>query len=399
MSSSLPPWLQSLLPAPASVDGVERLRSCAGAALGILVTGLLSAWVLDAQGAAWLIAPMGASAVLLFAVPASPLAQPWSIMGGNVVAALVGVSCARLIPLPVAAAAAAIFFAIGLMFLLRCIHPPSGAVALTAVLGGPAVHAAGFGFVFAPVALNSVLMLGMALLFNNATGRRYPHTQQIGAPRVQGTGDAAPTARLGFTADDLKTVLKDHNQVLDISAGELDELFRKTEMQAFRRRFGDTRCADIMSRDVIAVEFGTELAEAWLTMLGHRIDALPVVTRERLVIGIVTRADFLRHVELPEFRTLGARLQDFLRRTAHTHSSKHEVVGQIMTSRVRTANENTPIVELVPLMSDAGLHHVPIVDAQRRLVGIVTQSDLVAALYETGLAVLGGAAPREPAAA
>lgn len=387
--TSLPSWLQSWLPAPTSVDGVERLRSCTGAAVGILLTGLVSAYMLGANAsAAWLIAPMGASAVLLFAVPASPLAQPWSIVGGNLVAGLIGVSCAKLIELPVAAASAAIFFSIAVMFLLRCLHPPSGAVALTAVLGGPAVHAAGFGFVLAPVGLNSLIILAVAFVFNNSTRRRYPHTQQLTSQRPHLTSDAAPSARLGFTPEDLKAVMREHNQVLDISADDLDDLFRKTEMHAFRRRFGDTRCADIMSKDVVAVEFATELAEAWLLMLGHRVQALPVVNRARHVIGIVTRSDFLRHVELPEFTTLGARLQAFLRRTPGMHSDKHEVVGQIMSSPVRTANDSTPIAELVRMMSDDGLHHVPIIDASKQLVGIVTQTDLVAALYDTSLARL-----------
>lgn len=385
--TSLPSWLQSWLPAPTSVDGVERLRSCAGAAVGILLTGLVSAYMLGANAsAAWLIAPMGASAVLLFAVPASPLAQPWSIVGGNLVAGLIGVSCAKLIELPVAAASAAIFFSIAVMFLLRCLHPPSGAVALTAVLGGPAVHAAGFGFVLAPVGLNSLIILAVAFVFNNSTRRRYPHTQQLTSQRPHLTSDAAPSARLGFTPEDLKAVMREHNQVLDISADDLDDLFRKTEMHAFRRRFGDTRCA--VSKDVVAVEFATELAEAWLLMLGHRVQALPVVNRARHVIGIVTRSDFLRHVELPEFTTLGARLQAFLRRTPGMHSDKHEVVGQIMSSPVRTANDSTPIAELVRMMSDDGLHHVPIIDASKQLVGIVTQTDLVAALYDTSLARL-----------
>ncbi|HKX40453.1 MAG TPA: HPP family protein [Burkholderiaceae bacterium] len=389
MSPVLPNWLQALLPAPTMVDGVERLRSCAGAGIGILLTGLLSAAVLGPNAAAiWLVAPMGASAVLLFAAPASPLAQPWSLIGGNVVAALIGVTCAKLIDQPFAAATAAIFFAIGLMFVLRCLHPPSGAVALTAVLGGPAVHAIGYGFVLAPVLLNSFVILGVALFYNRATGRRYPHTQQLVVPHPHRTADVPPTARLGFTPDDLKAVMREYNQVLDISADDLDELFRKTEAHALRRRFGDTRCADIMSRDVVSVEFATELAEAWRLMLERRLQALPVVSRQRHVLGIVTRSDFLRHVELPEFEHFGARLRAFLRRTPGMHSDKHEVVGQIMTGRARTATDDTPITTLVRLMSDEGLHHVPIVDAHRQLVGMVTQTDLIAALYETRLADL-----------
>jgi len=389
MNLRLPPWLHSLLPAASTVDATERLRACAGALLGIATTASSSAWLLGPQAATTLVAPMGASAVLLFAVPASPLAQPWSIVGGNTVSALVGVACALLIPSTPLAAAAAIFLAIGAMFMLRCVHPPGGAAALTAVLGGPAVHAAGFGFAFAPVALNSLLLLAVAVLYNNATGRRYPHAQRLQPAHPHQTADAVPTARLGFTVEDLQRVLKDYNQVLDVSADDLAGLFVQTEMQAFRRRVADTRCGAIMSRDVLTVEYATELAEAWTLMREHGLQALPVIDRARRVIGIVTRSDFLHHADLLGHASLRARVHEFLRRTPHTHSDKHEVVGQIMSSPARTATLETPIVELVPWMADTGLHHVPVVDADRRIAGMVSQTDLVGALYESSLAQLG----------
>ncbi len=390
-SPAATPWWQDLLPQKAAVSQRERLRAGAGALLGIFLTGLASAWLVDSPVTAlWLVAPMGASAVLLFGVPASPLAQPWPVVVGNVLAGVIGVACARLIEgRPAIAAAAAIFFSIGAMHALRCLHPPSGAVALTAVLGGPEVHAAGFHFVLAPVALNTLLMLAVAVVYNNATGRRYPHGQQPAeAPRPHLTADGQPSGRLGFTPADLQAALKDYDQVVDISLDDLESLLHRTEMHAFRRRFGDTRCAAIMSRDVVAVEFGTELAEAWRLMQAHAVHALPVVNRARHVVGIVTRSDFLRHAGLQDQPGLGPRLRAFLRRTPHTHSDKHEVVGQIMSARVRTALESTPAVELVPLMSDAGHHHIPVVDAERRLVGMVTQADLVAALYDICLAGL-----------
>lgn len=388
------PWLQRLLPPRASVSQRERLRSGSGALLGIGLTGLLSALTLGPTvPALWLMAPMGASAVLLFGVPASPLAQPWSLIGGNLVAALIGVSCAKLIAAPVAAAAAAIFFAIGAMFALRCLHPPSGAVALTAVLGGPELHAAGYGFVLAPVALNTALLLAAAVLFNNATGRRYPHSQQTDAQNLHHTTDLVPSARLGFTPDDLHAALQRYDQVLDISVDDLEALFHQTEQHAFTRRFGQTRCAEIMSRDVVTVEFATELAPAWALMHEHAVHALPVVGPRRHLIGIVTRADFLKHADLRDPREIGVRLRAFLERSGRSHSDKPEVVGQIMNSRVRTALDTAPAVELVPLMADIGHHHVPIVDAERRLVGMVTQSDLVATLYEICLAQPGAARP------
>jgi len=131
MRDSILQWLRSFIPQKTAVDRFERMRASVGALFGILLTGLLSYLILPQSAATvWLIAPMGASAVLLFAVPSSPLAQPWSIIGGNLVAALVGVTCGKLIGEPALAAALAIALAIGCMFALRCIHPPSGAVAL-----------------------------------------------------------------------------------------------------------------------------------------------------------------------------------------------------------------------------------------------------------------------------
>jgi len=100
--------LRHLIPEAASLSPRERLRSAGGALIGILATGLICRAALGSDSTLpILIAPMGASAVLLFAVPASPLAQPWSIIGGNLIAALVGVTLALLVPDPTAAAALA----------------------------------------------------------------------------------------------------------------------------------------------------------------------------------------------------------------------------------------------------------------------------------------------------
>jgi len=126
------------------------------------------------MGLPLLIAPMGASAVLLFAASHSPLAQPWSVIGGNMISALVGVFTYMWLKDPIAASGVAVAGSIGIMSLLGCLHPPSGAVALTAVLGGSAVHEMGYTFVLWPVGVNSILLLGVALLFNNLTGLRYP---------------------------------------------------------------------------------------------------------------------------------------------------------------------------------------------------------------------------------
>ncbi len=383
MQSSRVPWLHRWVPARPSIDRTERFRASFGALVGILVTGLVGLAVVGAHpGTVWLMAPMGASAVLLFAVPSSPLAQPWSIVGGNTIAALIGVTAARWIGEPSLAAAAAIFFSIAAMLALRCLHPPSGAVTVMAVLGGADVHAMGYAFVVAPVLLNSAVILATALLYNNLTGRRYPHGQTAEAD-VDGARGGAGPRRIGFDDRDIAGALKQYNQVLDVGVEDLAALFRLVEASVFRRRYGELQCRHVMHRTTPTVEFGTELAEAWKTMGDHAVPALPVVDRFSHVIGIVTRGDFLRHVDVADERDVKARLARFLQRTDGMTSDKPEVVGQIMASPVRTARDTSPIVELVPLFTDSSLRHVPVVDDRDRLVGLVEQADVIAALYDT----------------
>ncbi|WP_426100882.1 HPP family protein [Massilia sp. TSP1-1-2] len=385
MPNDIPSWLQNLLPAKPTVPLSEQLRAVAGALCALATAAGLSMLWLGSAGV-WLIAPMGASAVLLFCLPGSPLAQPWAVFGGNVVSALAGVACYKLcgghwLAAPLAGAAA-----IGAMFALRCLHPPGGAVGLTAVLAGPAVHAMGFQFALLPVALNSALMVLAALAFNNLSGKRYPHPQRSVLENPHATGDVVPSARLGFQREDLDDVLAHYGQVLDVSRDDLENIILATEAHAYSRRFGVITCGAIMSTHALTAEFSTELGEAWRMMRYHQVHAIPVLNRARRVIGMVSQGDFLRYSDLDDFRTLGARLRQLIVRTRHTHSDKPEVVGQIMSTHISSAFVDTPIVELVPLMANSGLHHIPVIDAERRFAGIVTQSDVIAALVQSRLA-------------
>lgn len=366
-SFDLRSFARAWLPGPTVVDGRERLRAVAGAAIGLLFTGLACEWL--AGGSGWLIAPLGASAVLVFALPASPLAQPWPVIGGNTLAALVGVACAHWLPDAVWVGALATALAIGLMFAMRCLHPPGGAVALLAVL----THSGELPFAFLPVFVDSLLLVLAGVVYNSLTGRRYPHLQ-LAPPRQ-------PGADAGASSADIDAVLARYNQVLDISRDDLETLIRQTELESWHRRLGTVRCADIMSRDPVVAEFGMPLQEAWTLMHERRIKALPVTDRTRRVVGIVTQADFFRQIDLEHHEGIGGRLRHFIRATRSVVSNKPEVVGQIMTRQVRVASEDRPLAELVPLFSEGGHHHIPIIDAERRLIGMVTQSDFVRALY------------------
>jgi CBS domain-containing membrane protein len=363
-------WLRGFVPAPVIVSKREKLYGCVGVWIGLLMTELVSQVALGNFNP-WFIAPMGASAVLLFAMPSSPLAQPWSIIGGNLVSGLIGVSCARWISEPLLAASLAPALAIGAMFALRCLHPPSGAVALTAVLGGPAILASGYHFVLGPVLINSMFLLLAALVFNNLLRRRYPHPV-INHANGHGTADLRPSERLGFTRADLDQALQQHDQMLDVNEDDLEELFLQAERQAYQRRFGEIRCADIMSTDVVLARQSMTPEQVWTLLSRHQLKALPVVDPAGLLIGIVTLHDLVcgqqeaAPVRMPQWRLAGS-------------------VADLMTRSVRTAQPQQSVPELVPLFSDEGFHHLPVVDAQQKVVGMLSQSDLVAALYRTRL--------------
>ncbi|HQV26230.1 MAG TPA: HPP family protein, partial [Acinetobacter sp.] len=150
MSATPFDWLNFLKPNFKVLSLKERLFSGFGALCGLAISSLISWYVLGGMNA-WYIAPMGASSVLLFAVPSSPLAQPWNVVVGNTLAGVIGVACTQYLPDLTTAFSVAVGLAIFLMMTTDSLHPPSGAVAITAVLGGDAVHRLGFHFVLYPV--------------------------------------------------------------------------------------------------------------------------------------------------------------------------------------------------------------------------------------------------------
>lgn len=355
---------------PLPVDNKELWRAFFGASLGLAVTAVFSRWLLDGNlPITWLVAPMGATAIIVFALPASPMAQPWAVLGGNSVSALAGVTCANLIVDPALAATVGVGSALALMFLLRCLHPPGGATALLAVI----LQMTSYKFALFPVLLNASLLLIVGVFYNNLTGRRYPHRPNLAV---------APSAVFNrFSSADLDVALARYNQILDVSRDDLTALLHHAELAAYQRNLGDLRCADIMSPDPLAVQFGTPLDEAWRLMRQRNVKALPVIDRSQRIVGIITVADFMRQIDLESHSGLGVRLKTFLQRSGTSHSDKSEVVGQIMTRRVQVTSLTKHAIELVPLFSTAGHRHIPVIDHENRLVGIITQSDLIRALY------------------
>jgi CBS domain-containing membrane protein len=350
-------WLASLRPGPMGYRPIDLARGGLGALVGIAVAATVAHLIPGGPAALpFIVAPMGASAVLLFAAPASPLAQPYSLLAGNVVSTLIGVTAGKLFADVTVAAAVAVGTAIAVMMLLRCVHPPGGACALFAAVAGSAVAEQGYAFAVLPVGVNTVVLLAIGAMVNNLTGRPYPHVPPPPPPQ-QGT-DPAPSERVGVSTEDVTRAIARLDRGLDVLPGDVVALIRDAEAHALDRRLGQLRVGALMARDVKSVLPGDTLYRARMVINQHHVKAVPVVDAEHRVVGIITVFDLFNR-DIVEF----------------------DPVSKVMTTPVTTVGVDTPVAELVELMTDRGLRNLPVVDGEGRLVGIITRTELIAVLH------------------
>jgi CBS-domain-containing membrane protein len=202
----------------------EKIISGLGGFLGILSILFITRQFVGAGDAGLIVASMGASAVLLFAVPHGPLSQPWALTCGHLVSALIGVSCYLMFANLFVAAAAAVGLSITAMHYLRCIHPPGGATALTAVVAGSGVHNLGYEYLVTPVLLNVAVIIIVAIAFNYLfTWRRYP---AVLSQSVSGPVDRDRAIEQGMSTEDLEYALRQMNSYVDVSHEDLDRIYQ-----------------------------------------------------------------------------------------------------------------------------------------------------------------------------
>lgn len=341
------------IPILAGANLRDRMIACFGALLGICLTGFITAAILGKSIALPIIvAPIGASAVLLFAVPASPLAQPWSIIGGNVISALVGITVVHFIDNQVLAIGLGVGLAIAAMSFGRCLHPPGGAAALTAIIGGPAVTDLGYQFALIPVGLNSAMLVILGIAFHKLTRRRYPHVPAAAPMNTHKTSDLPASLRVGFNSDDVSKALASIDETFDIDPSDLDRLLRQVELQALVRTQGKSQAKDIMSRDVISITEKDTLEKARALLLDHNIRTLPVIDEAGKLKG-----------------TVG------LRELQNKASDARSIMVEALT-----ASPDDQVVGLVPQLTDGRAHAIIVTDSDNVVQGLISQTDLLSAL-------------------
>ncbi|WP_323764127.1 HPP family protein [Marinovum sp.] len=371
-------FLRSLGPAVARAPPTEAIRAGIGACVGLGLTGLLIlSPVVDLELGLYLVAPFGASSVLLFAVPNSPLAQPFSAIVGNTVAALVGVAVCLILTDPLTRIALGVGLAIVATILCRAVHPPAGAVAMTAAMSPEAMANLGFWFALAPIGIGTASLVVLAAIYARLTGRRYPF-RQFDEPNRHGTADAEPPERLGLSEDELTAILERYRQSFNLGVEDLARLIGAAELQAASHRTGPLVAADLMSRNLITVRPDTPLIEVADLFRRHRFTSLPVVDEEGVFLGVIFQIHLILRAQED-----AARLQrgfvPALKRLVDRRRDQPVRASDIMSVAGPRATQDTPMGLLLAMMADGEVDAVPVLD-YGRIAGIVTRTDMMAAL-------------------
>lgn len=225
---------------------LEKWISGIGAALGLAVVYIVNAELLSPGATPLLIASMGASAVLLFALPHSPLAQPYPLIAGHALSCAIGVFFARYIPEAIAPAAA-VGVAITSMYYLRCLHPPGGATALAVVIGGEEVSALGYQFIVSPVLIDVLCLIVIAIGFNYLfPWRRYPLVLMKTGAREVAASEAIH--KIGIDRDDLYYALRHMESYVDVTEQDLEQIYALALAHA-RSRVGPLQAIEIKNKN------------------------------------------------------------------------------------------------------------------------------------------------------
>ena len=391
-----------VVPRPA---GLDWLRTVGGAAFGLALATLVV--LLDERFAPQLpmhlFAPLGATAVLVFAVPTSPLAQPFSCVVGNTVSAVWALLVLHILP----AAwwpAVAVAGAIGLMLATRSLHPPGGAVALLMALTPEQSLGTPWPLLLLQFALMTAVLVAAGAAYHRATGRRYPH--HASAASAPAADQPRHASRLGLSTADLEGLLQRFDLANNLDAQDLAEVLAAAEDQAIAQRLGPVNCGQLMSAHPVSCQADEPLAAVAQRFAAHPIKSMPVLTGAGQLLGFVTRAAVferlwqhsgaLAHDELQAASRGWRWLQDKRnteqrRQTLHTQRLGHatqraaqETLGQhpeLLLAPELQVNPDTPIGQLLEALASHQVPCVPVLQGTQ-LVGVITRTDLMRVLVQ-----------------
>ncbi|MEG0139804.1 MAG: HPP family protein [Comamonas sp.] len=363
---------QRLGPVASRASWKELIRSCIGAGLGLALAGMLVGMVDHfVPHALFLFAPLGATAVLVFAVPSSPLAQPWNCVVGNTVPALYSLLLLWAFPTlsQTSMAALAVAGAIAIMLALRALHPPGGAVALLTVLSAEQLLPMGW-YLLVPMAALSAVLVAVGVLYHRACGRPYLH-QPPQIAKAQ-----RPATQLALSEQDLEQLLQRFDQSNNLSPEDLGVMLAAAEEDAIKRRMSAVSCGEVMSAKLVTVSPQTPLEEIAELFHRHLVKCLPVVDAQGELIGRVLRADLFDWL----WQGHRARQQQNLWQRLRAKPSKEQSVAQdLMRAPEMSVQEATPLGDLLQELASHTVQFIAVLRG-KTLVGVITRSDVIRTL-------------------
>lgn len=348
--------LRSFGPALPPARPIESLQGALGAMLGLFVTHAVL-WAIESlsgltQGGIlanpMLMAPLGATAVLIYAVPASPLAQPWSVVAGNLLSATLALGLLQLGWPPVATLMFAIVAALGAMATARCLHPPGGAVALATVLAAPSGLQGSLIWLGLTVLVGSTLLVLSGVAFHRITGRIYPFGSAHSA--------ALPAAEPDHVLPSPLVLAAALGQLRLEGTLGVDDLARLIETAEALAPHPFLTANGIMSKNPVAVGPMADWREMSALFVQHGVRNLAVVDGLNRFLGIVPV-----HV--------------ILRPGAQGLSARH-----LMQTDIATADPKAALSDLLPALAHGGQTCLPVLDQDGSLCGLITRSDILASL-------------------
>ena len=363
---------QRLGPVASRASWKELIRSCIGAGLGLALAGMLVGMVDHfVPHALFLFAPLGATAVLVFAVPSSPLAQPWNCVVGNTAPALYALLLLWAFPTlsQTSMAALAVAGAIAIMLALRALHPPGGAVALLTVLSAEQLLPMGW-YLLVPMAALSAVLVAVGVLYHRACGRPYLH-QPPQIAKAQ-----RPATQLALSEQDLEQLLQRFDQSNNLSPEDLGVMLAAAEEDAIKRRMSAVSCGEVMSAKLVTVSPQTPLEEIAELFHRHLVKCLPVVDAQGELIGRVLRADLFDWL----WQGHRARQQQNLWQRLRAKPAKEQSVAQdLMRSPEMSVQEATPLGDLLQELASHTVQFIAVLRG-KTLVGVITRSDVIRTL-------------------
>jgi CBS-domain-containing membrane protein len=184
--------------------------------------------------------------------------------------------------------------------------------------------------------------------------------------------------RQEISDDDIYEAMKEIPGYLDITPGDLKDVYSHAYRHALDRIANSVKARDLMTRDVLAVRKDTSLRDVAETLAANEISGIPVVDMDMRVVGIISEKDFCSHMGDHTAKSLMGVIADCIKnQCCFAMTIREKRAENIMTAPVLTVNEDATLGQITAILAEKQINRVPVVDSHGCLVGIVSRADII----------------------